>query len=341
VESASTFLQQGISYAYLIRQVILGSITIGSFTMYISAVTAFTGAMRDILSKLVAIRQFRPYYEAAREYFDMKTTLRLGSGELPRRQQHTLEMRDVSFRYSGQSHDVLRHINLFWKEGERLSLVGENGSGKTTIVKLLTRLYDPTQGAIYLDGVDIRTFDYDAYMGLFSVVFQDFSLFSFSLKENVSLAQSDTASDADVLSALQRSGFTVDMEKLSRGLNTSVYKQFDKTGFEPSGGEAQQIALARALYKNAPMVILDEPTSALDPKAEYRMYHSFNDLIQNKSALYISHRLASCRFCDRIIVVSHGQIIEEGRHDDLMRRDGHYAKLYAMQAGLYKDSEAK
>ena len=186
-----------------------------------------------------------------------------------------------------------------------------------------------------MNGVDIRKFAYDEYMRLFSAVFQDFALFAFSLKENVCLCRADEIDDHTIENVLARSGFKLKMAQLTQGIHTSIYKQFDETGFEPSGGEAQQIALARALYKDAPIIILDEPTAALDPEAEYNMYKSFDDLIGKKSALYISHRLSSCQFCDRIIVIKDGSMIEEGTHKQLMDQAGYYAHLYGLQASYY------
>lgn len=335
VAAITEFFQQAISYSYLIIQVLHKAIGIGSFSMYTNAVATFTSSMREVLTRMVEIRQFQPYYEAAQEYLNMETHLRTGELHDLDAAGYQIEFRHVSFKYSGQTRYVLKDINFTWNAGEKLSLVGENGSGKTTIVKLLTRLYDPTEGHIYLNGVDIRKFAYDEYMRLFSAVFQDFALFAFSLKENVCLCRADEIDDHTIENVLARSGFKLKMAQLTQGIHTSIYKQFDETGFEPSGGEAQQIALARALYKDAPIIILDEPTAALDPEAEYNMYKSFDDLIGKKSALYISHRLSSCQFCDRIIVIKDGSMIEEGTHKQLMDQAGYYAHLYGLQASYY------
>ena len=338
--------QNGTAYIYLVFQALNGFISIGSFYMYLSAVSSFTNAMREVLSRLVAIRQFQPYYESAEKYLDTKESLRLGHKPITNSAHcgaycgaHCIEFRNVTFRYSGQSIDALRDINLTIKPGEKIALVGENGSGKTTLIKLLTRLYDPFAGGIFLDGVDIREFDYEQYMSLYSVVFQDFSLFAFSLKENVALAQTEETEDAVVYEKLEQSGLKQRLDTLKQGIYTPIYKQFDENGFEPSGGEAQKIALARALCKNAPVVILDEPASSLDPKAEYEMYLKFDELVEGKSAIFISHRLSSCRFCDRIVVLQSGQIIETGTHTELLNVNGVYANLYNMQAQYYIDKE--
>jgi ABC-type multidrug transport system fused ATPase/permease subunit len=335
--AAGSLVQNSIAYAYLIHQVLNGLISIGSFYMYLSAVSAFTGAMRDVLSRLVAIRQFQPYHDAAEEYLNMKNTLRLGKKPVPGGEYH-IEFRNVGFVYSGQNVNALSNINLSIKPGEKIALVGENGSGKTTLIKLLCRLYDPAEGQILLNGEDIRQFDYDGYLSLYSVVFQDFSLFAFSVKENVALSRSEELPDAVVFDKLVQSGLKGRLETLNAGIRTSVYKQFDEKGFEPSGGEGQKIALARALCKNSPIVILDEPASALDPKSEYEMYLTFNELVAGKSAIYISHRLSSCRFCDRIVVLQKGRVVETGTHDELLQAKGAYAELYNMQAKYYVDT---
>lgn len=217
--------------------------------------------------------------------------------------------------------------------GEKLSIVGENGAGKTTFIKLLTRLYDPTDGEIFLDGLNIKDIDYDSYMSVFSTVFQDYKLFAFSLQENVALGLPQDK--AKVESALRRVGFGDRLGRLKNGVDTAVYKNFDAEGFEPSGGESQKIAMARALYKNAPVFVLDEPTAALDPRAEFEIYQHFNELVEGKTTIYISHRLSSTKFCDKIAVFDHGHIVEYGTHDELMKKKGKYAELFKMQAQFY------
>ena len=246
---------------------------------------------------------------------------------------HIIEFRNVSFRYPGQKAWALHNINLTLHSGEKLSIVGENGSGKTTFVKLLTRLYDVTEGKILLDGRDIRSINLDEYRGLFSAVFQDFKLFSFTLRENVELDQN--LSDEEVVSYLEQAGLQEKINRLPNGISTQVNREFDEHGFEPSGGEAQKIALARALARSAPVVILDEPTAALDPRAEYDLYMRFAKLTEGKSAVFISHRLSSSQFCDHIAVFSNGRIIEYGTHEELVERNGIYSELYTLQAQFY------
>lgn len=220
-----------------------------------------------------------------------------------------------------------------------MAIVGMNGSGKTTFIKLLTRLYDPTEGEILLNGIDIRKYDYDEYLQLFSVVFQDFGLFSFDLGQNV--AASTEYNEEKVISAIKDAGFFSRFEKLPNGLNTFLYQNFEKEGVEISGGEAQKIAMARAIYKDAPIVVLDEPTAALDPIAEFEIYSHFDKIVGDKTALFISHRLSSCRFCDEIVVFDEGRIVQRGTHNDLVkRRNEKYYELWNAQAQYYvEDNE--
>ena len=251
----------------------------------------------------------------------------------------TVEFRDVSFRYPNTETYALRHVSLRFRIGERLAVVGMNGSGKTTFIKLLCRLYDPTEGVILLNGVDIRKYNYDEYLSIFSVVFQDFRLFSFSLGQNVAAGAEYDRERA--VSCLREAGFGERLDRMPEGLETSLYQDFDKAGMEISGGEAQKIALARALYKNAPFIVLDEPTAALDPVSEYEVYRKFNEISGGRTAVYISHRLASCRFCDEILVFHEGQIVQHGAHEALLAESGgKYAELWNAQAQYYTDAQA-
>ena len=209
-----------------------------------------------------------------------------------------------------------------------------NGSGKTTMIKLLCRLYDPTEGYITLNGIDIQKYDYEDYLKLFSVVFQDFKLFSFSVGENV--AASVDYDEDKVWSSLEKAGMLERVKAMPKGLKTPVYKDFEEDGVEISGGEAQKIAIARALYKDAAFVILDEPTASLDPIAEHEIYSRFNDMVKDKTAVYISHRLSSCRFCDRILAFDNGQLIQDGSHEELLENpEGKYSELWNAQAQYY------
>lgn len=331
-----SFAQQCLAYGVLIFKVLTRQMGLGSFAMCISALSSFADAARTLMDRLTEIRAYDFYYEQLDEYLHVPCTLRSGMRMPSDTPDHVFEFRDVGFRYQGSESWALRHIHLTLRPGLRLALVGENGSGKSTLIKLLCRLYDPTEGQILLDGVDIREYDYDAYLALFSAVFQDFQLFDCSLKENIAFGR---PADENTLSfLLKQAGLWPLVSALPQGLETTVGKKFDEQGFEPSGGEAQKIALARALFKNAPVVILDEPTAAMDPRAEDDLYRQFDQLIQNKTALYISHRLSACTFCDQIAVLHQGSLLEYGTHQELMAQDGQYAALYSLQAQYYSDA---
>lgn len=328
-----TFIQQVAAYGYLLACIIKEMISIGSFTMYVGAVTSFAASLKSVLSSLTEIRAYDMYYDDLDEYLSTPAKLREGKRREDITGDYTIEFRNVGFRYPGSEKYALKNIDLTISSGQKLSIVGENGAGKTTFVKLLTRLYDPTEGEILLNGINIKELDYEFYMSLFSAVLQDYKLLSLSLKENVALSL--PVDDRKVEQVLERVGLGERLCKLPKGINTAVYKNFDETGFEPSGGEGQKIALARALYKDAPIVILDEPTAALDPRAEYEMYQNFNEMVERKTAVYISHRLSSTKFSDAIVVFDKGRIKEYGTHEELLHNNGLYKELFNMQAGFY------
>ncbi|MDE6592176.1 MAG: ABC transporter ATP-binding protein/permease [Oscillospiraceae bacterium] len=250
--------------------------------------------------------------------------------------EYEFEFRHVYFKYPGTEELILKDINLKWRIGEKMALVGRNGSGKSTLIKLLCRLYDPTEGVITLNGIDIKKYSIKEYMELFSVVFQDSALFSFSVAENVA---ADTEYDREAVEeCVRRAGFSDRLGEMSDGIDTVLYKDFSEKGVEISGGEAQKLCLARAVYKGAPFIVLDEPTAALDPVSEYDIYTKFNSIVGTRTAIYISHRLSSCRFCDDIAVLDKGEIVERGSHDVLVLKGGVYAKLWGAQAEYYKDT---
>ncbi len=242
---------------------------------------------------------------------------------------------DVSFTYPHQNECTLKNINLTIKNKERLSIVGENGAGKTTLVKLLLRLYEPTQGRILLNGIDIREIDYSEYLRLFSTVFQDFKLFAFKILDNITSLDNESGDLSKVNHCLEKAGLLSKINALEEGVETYLIKIYEENGVELSGGEAQKLAIARALYKDAPIVILDETTAALDPKAEYEIYTKFLSLVDDKTAIFISHRLSSTKFCDRIVVLREGEIAEIGSHSELLAQKGYYAELFSMQAQFY------
>ncbi|MBQ2955933.1 MAG: ABC transporter ATP-binding protein [Clostridia bacterium] len=330
-----TFVQQCMAYAFLAARVLTGGMGVGSFSMCISAVASFSDALRRIMDSFAEIRAFDLYYDKLEEYLNLPKKLREGKGLPVKGEEHRIELHDVSFRYAGAERWALRHVNLTIEPGMRLSLVGENGSGKTTLIKLLCRLYDPTEGHITMDGTDIRDFDYDSYLTQFSTVFQDLRLFDFSLRDNLCMGRD--IGDGELMRVLDQVGLREKTEGLPKGLDTHIGRTFDEQGFEPSGGEAQKIALARALCRNAPIVILDEPTAAMDARAEYELYRQFDGLAGGKTAVYISHRMSASRFCDAAAVLHQGRLIEYGTHDELIAKKGKYAELYALQAQYYTE----
>ena len=331
------FLQQTASYVYLIVNVVNNQIGLGDFTMYFNSINLFNSSMQQVMNSIIEISRYAQYYEAVEKYMNIPTILREGKNQtLVDSISYNIKFENVCFKYAGQESYALKNINLEIKSNEKIALVGENGAGKTTLVKLLIRLYNPTKGRITINGKDIRDIDYDQYMSLFSVVFQDYKLFSFSIKENIELSNNQPNNDIDIANVLEKSGIKTKIDSLDKGIYTSIYKNFDQTGFEPSGGEGQKIALARAIYKDASFVVLDEPTAALDPRAESEMFRKFNELVENKTAVYITHRLVSVAFCDKIIVLNKGEIIESGDHGKLIDNNNLYAELYNMQAEFYE-----
>ena len=269
-------------------------------------------------------------------YFEIVNTedeMTYGEKELDLMGGFEIEFKDVSFKYPGAESYALQNVNLKIKNGSHLAVVGRNGSGKTTFIKLMCRLYDVTDGEILINGVNIKDYTRDSIVKLYSVVFQDFKIFSVSLKDNV-CANTDFEGDR-FYACLENANIKDRAERLPNKENTYLYKDLDKSGVEISGGEAQKIALTRALYKDAPIVVLDEPTAALDPIAENEIYSRFNTFVQNKTAIYISHRLSSCAFCDEIAVFDKSRLVESGTHQDLLAADGKYAHLWNAQAKYY------
>ena len=323
-------------YLFVAIKAFLGAYGVGSVVQYVSVLTRLGDGIRDLMFMVSDNELYCAHLKKMYDYLDIPNHMYQGSLTVEKREdnEYYIEFRNVSFKYPRTENYVLRNVNLKFKIGEKLAVVGMNGSGKTTFIKLLCRLYDPTEGEILLNNVDIRKYDYKEYMSIFSVVFQDFKLFSFGLGQNVSA--SFHYNEELAKKCLEKAGFYGRLQSMKKGLETSIYKDLDEEGVEISGGEAQKIALARALYKNAPFIILDEPTAALDPIAEYEVYSKFNEIVQDKTAIYISHRLSSCRFCDVIAVFDGGQIVQRGVHDRLLQdTHGKYYELWNAQAQYY------
>ena len=327
------------AYAVLIAAALNGGITAGSIAKYAACIALMLAAFTEFAETMERYYENLPYLKRYFSYFDIPNDMVNGSLTVEKRDdnEYDVEFRDVSFKYPNTEVWALRHVSLKFKIGEKLAIVGENGSGKTTFIKLLCRLYDPTEGEILLNGVNIKKYDYNEYMSVFSVVFQDFTLFPFRIGEVV--ASGRDVDSARVRECLEKATFDTRLETLPHGADTYIGKQFDNGGVEFSGGEGQKIALARALYKDSPFILLDEPTAALDPVAEYEVYSNFNAISGDKTTVYISHRLASCRFCDKIAVFDHGQIVQTGGHEKLLSEDGEkYAELWGAQAQFYTEN---
>ncbi|MGN1421830.1 MAG: ABC transporter ATP-binding protein [Oscillospiraceae bacterium] len=333
VMDAANALRDGISYFYIGFLAVTGAITVGDFSMCASAAGTLYWSLYGVVSGIQNVNQKCAYAHRYIEFMRYPAAMEKGTRAVTAG-EHTIEFRHVSFKYPRTDKLVLRDINLTIKSGEHLSIVGLNGAGKTTFIKLLCRLYDVTEGEILVDGVNIREYSDEEYRRLFAVVFQDFQLFAFSLRENIAFGEK--ADDKELENVLRLAGLWEDAQKLPDGLDTMLYKSFDENGTDLSGGQRQKTAIARALYRNAPVVILDEPTAALDPVAEYEIYRQFNTLVGGKTAVYISHRLSSCKFCDRIVVFAEDTIKESGTHDELVSiKGGIYAKMFAEQAKYY------
>lgn len=320
------------NYFYLGVLVITGRITVAAFSRLLSAASTFHEALSGMILGVQEIIKRSNYAEEFVKFMEYPEAVSKGSRTISGDREHTIEFKNVSFTYPHTEVRVLDNVSITIRPGEKLSIVGLNGAGKTTFIKLLCRLYDVDEGEILLDGINIKEYDYEEYMKLFSVVFQDFKLLAFSLKENITIGDDK----ADITDYIEKVGLTDKVNSLPDKENTMIFKQFEKEGIEPSGGEQQKIAIARALYKNSPVVILDEPTAALDPVAEYEIYRQFDSLVSHKTAVYISHRLSSCKFCDRIAVFSDGAIKELGTHEQLVGLEGGvYAGMFAAQAQYY------
>ena len=327
-------LLAGYIYIYVSVMAMSGSISTGDVLMYAGAIITMMTSVQDAILKYNEIAYNNEYLKLYEEFIKRPNMHYDGTLPIEKRddKRYELSFYNVSFKYPGSDKYILKDINMTFNIGEKLALVGLNGAGKTTLIKLLLRLYEPTKGEIRLNGIDIGKYDYDEYVQIFSVVFQDFGIFDFPLDENI--AASEDVDSARVKKVIDKVGLTELVNSLPDKEHTLLYHE-NGDGVALSGGEAQKLAIARALYKDAPFVILDEPTAALDPIAEAEIYENFDTLVGDKTAIYISHRMSSCKFCDRIVVINNGRIEEEGSHDTLMEKNGLYAKMYNTQANYY------
>ena len=334
-----TLIRNGAAYAYLLWLTLTAGMSAAEFLLYFTAASGFTQWVTGILDMFNQLHRESLDISMVREFLDYPESFRFEDGEpLPRDLSTPCEIKleNVSFRYPKAEEDTLRHINLTIHPGEKLAIVGLNGAGKTTLVRLVCGFLDPTEGRVLLNGEDIRRYDRRAYYRLFSAVFQDFSVLEASVAENV--AQRVEGIDTDrVMACLDQAGLTEKVASLPKGADTIIGRQVFEDGVELSGGQTQRLMLARALYKDGPILVLDEPTAALDPIAEEDIYRKYSGMAGGKTSLFISHRLASTRFCDRILFLEGGRIAEEGTHEALLSRGGGYAKLFDVQSQYYRE----
>lgn len=329
-----------VIYLYLGYRVLVNKdLSIAEFSVFLAAVVNFNGAIQSIVTSHLQINNNGQYLKDYFEFMKIKSIVEDESikQDLIIKEQSIIEFKNVSYRYPNQESYAIKNLSLKFNTGEKLAIVGENGSGKTTLVMLLMRMIDPTEGEILFNGINIKYFKIDEYRKMFSTVFQDFKLFAFTIKDNVSALSNESQETIDVKvnNALSSIGLGEKINSLSKGINTYIEQIYDKEGVLLSGGESQRVAIARALYKDSPIFILDEPTAALDPRVEYEIYSKFEEFTQNKTTLYITHRLASTRFCNKIVVLKEGKITELGSHRELLKMNGYYSELFNMQAQYY------
>lgn len=332
-------LISGMIYLLLGIMALKRVISVGSICLYAGCITNFLWHFQKWNQQVSLLKMNTKYVKQYLDFMDIKNKKYEGTLPVEKRDddKFMIEFENVSFHYPGSEKNVLENFSIRFNIGERLAVVGRNGSGKTTFIKLLCRLYDPTEGRILLNGIDIKKYDYKEYLSLFSVVFQDFQIPAFTLGQAV--AASQEYDEEHVNDAVKKAGLSSLAARMSYGNETYLTKEFDKTGVNISGGEAQKLAIARALYHDTPFVILDEPTAALDPIAEYEVYAKFDELIGTKTAVYISHRLSSCQFCNDILVIDDGKAVQRGSHEKLIGEEGLYAKLWKTQAKYYQKTQ--
>ena len=330
-------LRNGVAYAFLIWQTLEQGLPASEFLLYFTAVSGFTTWITGILSTFSQLHKESIALSHVQEYLDLPEQFKFDDGITPPEADgYMLTLENVTFRYPGTETNILENVNLTIHPGEKLAIVGLNGAGKTTLVKLLCGFYDPTEGRVLLNGQDIREFNRRQYYELFSAVFQNFSIMDTTVAEAVS--QTAVGTDMGKVDlCLEKAGLTEAISKFPEGINTHIGRQVYLDGVMLSGGQTQRLMLARALYKDGPILVLDEPTAALDPIAENDIYMKYNEMTAGKTSVFISHRLASTRFCDRILFIADGGIAEEGTHEELIAMNGAYAALFEVQSRYYRE----
>lgn len=337
-------VQKILMYTWLVYNVVTGAYQISDFVLYVGLVSTFHASVgyvnwiySDMRTNSLMINDYRNFvdWKEDRETADEK------DGHITEINLDKFEFRfeNVSFKYPGHDNYVLKNVNLTIKNGAKLAVVGVNGAGKTTFIKLMMKLYEPSEGRILLNDVDIKEYNREEYFKLFSPVFQNVECFAMPIYQNISFAEEDKTDMNKINEVLEQSGLSEKINSYEKGIHTNLLKNFDKEGIDLSGGEKQRLAMARALYKDGKVVILDEPTAALDALAEDRMYREFENMIHGKTAVFISHRLGSTRFCDKIAMFEDGTIVEEGTHEELMAKNGKYAYMFGIQSQYYDEKQ--
>ncbi|MBD5133078.1 MAG: ABC transporter ATP-binding protein [Clostridiales bacterium] len=340
LDVALAFARNGAAYGWLIVLALRGELTAAQFVLYFTAVGGFAQWVTGIFSGFSTLHKQSLDLSATREFLETPEPFRFEDGKplaVQPGHQYTIELRDVSFRYPGAAQDTISHLNLTIRPGEKLAVVGKNGAGKTTLIKLICGFYDPTEGQVLLDGEDIRQYNRRDYYKHFAAVFQQFSLLAGTVAENVAQTEGENIDLPRMWDCLERAGLADKIRELPQKENTHLSRDVYLDAVDLSGGQMQRLMLARALYKNAPMVVLDEPTAALDPIAESDLYQRYSDLTGRCTSVYISHRLASTRFCDRVLLIQDGGIAEEGTHEELLALGGEYARLFDIQSKYYRE----
>lgn len=334
-----TILRTGITILVIGIKVIEKNITLGELTKYYTSSTGMQNSIKMIISSIQELSMKCRYVEECIQYLNYDENEKQGNKVIGNHKKHCIVFRNVTFTYSGNNEPALYNLNLTIQSGEHISIVGLNGAGKTTFIKLLCRLYKPTEGTIYLDNINIEEYNYEDYIQLISVVFQDFQLFSFTAYENIVFSSKNRIDEKErkkLNEIIEKAGLSDTFRRLPKGLDTHIFKDFEEEGIELSGGQQQKLAIARALYKNAPIIILDEPTAALDAITEFDIYNKFKEIAKDKTAIFISHRLSSCHICDIIYVFKNGLIKEQGTHKELIDKGGLYYTMYEAQSVYYR-----
>ncbi len=339
-DSALVLVREGATYAYLLYLALNNRISVAEFVLYFNVVAGFSAWLGSLLGEITTLQRLNHAMNRFRSYLEYpETYLREGGRPVgDRSAPKKIELRHVSFRYGEDGEDVIRDLNLALEPGEHLAVVGLNGAGKTTLVKLLCGLTEPAEGAVLYDGTDIRAFNREEYYRLFGAVFQDYSILPVTIEEIVAEEERENIDPGRVETCLKQAGLWEKVASLPEGVKSKYDRAFWDDGINLSGGEIQKLLLARALYRQSPVIVLDEPTAALDPVSENRLYETYDEVMQGKTTVFISHRLASTRFCHRIVLIEHGQITEEGTHGELLAKKGRYYELFETQAKYYREN---